>query len=231
MQINEGLIIPPRTRAAYWTNKQHMLASGIPSWSKASRDATQTFLPTLLNKTAQCKYASKQESICSLMPDRINYHYINPWLGGAFNVLEASDDGQTGGCDTTLLDEQPAGFNVNPVVIDPTCLVDAPQCKVPIGNSSLGDSTANVCVSRQGQLPKFDTVPRSSMHNTCMQKPKQLPSTCTHLQGMLYGLDGKPVRDLYNPVPAGTVVELLDPGERELFTCMCHVRRLMQKVC
>lgn len=60
MQVSEGLIIPPGFRAAYWTDKQHMLSNGIPSWSKVNRDARQTFLPTLLNKTAQCRYASRE---------------------------------------------------------------------------------------------------------------------------------------------------------------------------
>lgn len=103
MQVSEGLIIPPGFRAAYWTDKQHMLSNGIPSWSKVNRDARQTFLPTLLNKTAQCRYASREESVCSLESGNSNrYYYINPWLGGAFNVFEASDDFQEGGSNSPL---------------------------------------------------------------------------------------------------------------------------------
>lgn len=141
------------------------------------------------------------------------YYYINPWLGGAFNVFEAADDFQEGGCDTTLMD--PAYINgfVNPVVIDSSCLVDGPQCKLQDG-TALGASQPNICKARQGQNPKYpEPVPRGSLHNTCMQRPSLLPATCTHKQGMLHGLQGDPVGNLYTPVQMSKILGAdVDPG-------------------
>ena len=53
MLTPEGLVVRPRTRAAYLTSKKHMLADGIPAWAKRERDVTQTFVDTLMNKTMQ----------------------------------------------------------------------------------------------------------------------------------------------------------------------------------
>lgn len=94
MMIQEGLVVKPRTRMAYWTNKQHMLSHGIPSWSSAGRPADQVFLGSLLDNTTQCSYASKWISVCSTDTQGTDdYWYLNPWLGGAFNVLERNPTG------------------------------------------------------------------------------------------------------------------------------------------
>jgi hypothetical protein len=155
-----------------------------------------------------------QESVCSLDPlDNDRYYYINPWLGGAFNVFEATDDFQEGGCDTTLMDPAYVNGYVNPVVIDSSCLVDGPQCKLDDG-TALGYSQPNICKARQGQNPKYpEPVPRGSLHNMCMQKPSLLPATCTHRQGMLHGLQGDPVGNLYTPVQMSKILGAdVDPG-------------------
>jgi hypothetical protein len=145
--------------------------------------------------------------------DNDRYYYINPWLGGAFNVFEATDDFQEGGCDTTLMDPAYVNGYVNPVVIDSSCLVDGPQCKLDDG-TALGASQPNICKARQGQNPKYpEPVPRGSLHNMCMQKPSLLPATCTHRQGMLHGLQGDPVGNLYTPVQMSKILGAdVDPG-------------------
>lgn len=58
MHVPEGLVIRPRTRAAYLTSKKQMLADGIPAWSKRGRDPSQTYVDTLLNKTMQVLYGN-----------------------------------------------------------------------------------------------------------------------------------------------------------------------------
>lgn len=207
MRVPEGLIIPPRTRAAYWTDKAHMLADGIPSWSKSKRDPRETFVQTITNKTLQCTYASVRESICSVSPSGDSFEIFNPWLGGAFNVFERSDDGSTGGCDTTLLDDDTWELFGPSVSIDVQCTVYNPPVCV---GERLSDSQAGFCAQRQGQAPRvMDPVPRRSKHNLCTQRPPSKQVTCNHRQGMLYGLQGQPIRDLHTTMEHGIMGQVI----------------------
>jgi hypothetical protein len=191
MRVQEGIVVKPRTRLAYWTNKQHMISDGIPSWSRRNRDPDQVFLGSITDKPTQCKYGARFSSVCSTDPGGSNdFWYFNPWLGGAFNVLERNLQGPGGGCDTTLLDDDMTA--TSPVVIDITCQTDA--CKDgsvdSIGAAPLNPSatTPLVCQTRQGQLQSYQTVRPELKHNLCTQMPKTNPTWCSHPQGMLYGL-------------------------------------------
>lgn len=191
MRIQEGIVVKPRTRLAYWTNKQHMISHGIPSWSRRKRDQEQVFLGSITDKVTQCKYGSKHTSVCSTDPEGSNnYWYFNPWLGGAFNVLERNPQGPGGGCDTTLLDDDTT--TTAPIVIDITCQTDA--CKdgtmdsIGIAPLNPSSTTPLVCQTRQGQLQTYQTVRPDLKHNLCTQMPKTNPTWCSHPQGMLYGL-------------------------------------------
>lgn len=180
MKVPEGIIVPPRSRAAYWTDKAHMLADGIPSWSRPNRDQSETFVQTITNKTLQCTYASVRESVCSVSPAGDSFEIFNPWLGGAFNVFEKSDDGFQGGCDTTLLDESTRQLLGPSVSIDVDCTVyNPPVCE----GDRLSQSQAAFCKQRQGQSPRIvDPVPRNSRHNMCTQQPAPNPTVCRHPQ-------------------------------------------------
>lgn len=184
MTIPEGIIVKPRTRLAYFTNKQHMLSNGIPAWSKSPRPLDQMYVSNLMNKSVQCSYGSKFLSICST--DIIggnDYWPFIPWLGGAFAVLEKDPQYTGGGCDTTLLDN--GASILDPVVIDTQCQTDACTIGGEKGYAPLYE--AQVCKARQGQLPQ-QSVPVNHPHHMCNQKLKPNPGSCFHPQGMLYGL-------------------------------------------
>lgn len=204
MQIPEGLIIKNQTRAAYFTNKAHMLAFGIPAWSKKKRDPRETFVQALLNKTDQCTYATKRDSVCSVKATG-GYYVLNPWLGGAFNVYEKSTtiNGIDGGCDTTLLDDLATSTVPSSMLktiddkIDPRCDVSA------VCDDRFEKSQPAVCLARGEQGPSYDTVPINSKHNMCTKQPTTRQSSCKHEQGMLYGLSGQPIMDLHSTIPNG----------------------------
>jgi hypothetical protein len=204
MRFTEGIVVRAGIRAAYFTDKEHMMADGIPSWSRADRNPEQTFARTILNSTLQCTYASKAESVCSVNPNSgtPEFYVMNPWLGGAFNVFERSADGTEGGCDTNLLETLrasgiDAGYSVTePIVVDPTCSY-VPVCSAAQDGARLRDSQPDVCTSRAGNLQSTSTVPKFSQHNLCTKRPPPNPPLCTHEQGMIDGLSGAPVGDLH----------------------------------
>ena len=145
-------------------------------------------------------------SVDSSYPGGSTFYVMNPWLGGAFNVYERSDDGSDGGCDTDALrrgngddDEDDDGslvlIGLDSGEIDPSC--SNPAVCDSTKNRRLRDSQAPVCVQRAGRTPETATVPRSSPHNLCMRTPRANPTFCEHGQGMLHGMQGAPVRDLH----------------------------------
>ena len=175
MKIPEGLVVPPGVRAAYFTDKQHMMSVGIPS----------------------CRYASRQESICSVDIANSTYHVMNPWLGGGFNVFVKNQDGTVGGCDTDLLSKANTRQESS-IVIDTLCTSSTSACSEE--NLPRFDRRQSpICSALEGNTPPHNTVPITSKHNMCTQQPAQNPARCTHDQGMLYGMQGLPVTDLYVP--------------------------------
>lgn len=210
MTKQEGLVLKPKIRAAYFTNKNHMVADGIPSWSMNKRDPTQTFVQTLLNSTEQCFYGSRQESVCSVNPNAPGggqFYVMNPWTGGAFNVFVSSDTSNgVGGCDTDLLDERSLGdYSVKGQFIDTACTV-FPLCNPP---NRLAKSEMDVC--SPPRLISTPTVSASSKHNLCTKKPPPNPTICTHNQGMLQGLKGSTAMDLHSFFAQG-IMGNKDPG-------------------
>lgn len=181
-----------------------MLSEGIPAWSKRHREQRDTFLHSIIDSEEQCRHASYQESVCSVDTSAESFYVMNPWLGGAFNVFETADN-QDGGCDTDILrrgragggadGELTAAFDVDSGSIDPSCDNEA-LCK-DTRNTLMGLSQAPVCISRAGNRPGTATVPRSSLHNLCLRRPRANPTFCEHAQGMLHGMQGAPVRDLH----------------------------------
>lgn len=121
MRVNEGLVVPPLSRMAYYTSKDHMLSDGIAAWSRNRREAEDRFVSNLLNASLQCRNANKQESICSVRADGRAVYVLNPWLGGNFNVLEASSDGTDGGCDSNQLDLVDQTFFAQTFSLDSSC--------------------------------------------------------------------------------------------------------------
>lgn len=95
MKDTEGLVIRGSTRAAYFTSKSHMLATGIPSWSKNRRPAKELYLSTLTDEQEQCMKGRISTSICMSSANKV--HNMNPWTGGYFNPLEYDGAGQQGG--------------------------------------------------------------------------------------------------------------------------------------
>ena len=215
MVVQEGLVVRPLTRMAYWTNKKHMMSHGIPSWSKHQRDPRQVFAGTLMDKNVQCKTGSKWVSVCSTSTDLLDSKHwpFIPWLGGAFNVFEQQDgltdrnNNPDGGCDTTMLDTENPSISTEIITIDPSC--QTPDCS-EVGVTPLDSIQAKVCTAKQGQPPQLPTVSASHRHNMCTQRPLPNPSACNHPQGMLYGLQGRKMDDLHATTPTGV---RQSPGE------------------
>jgi hypothetical protein len=212
-RVKEGIIVPPSTRLAYFTSKQVMMTDGIPSWSRRERAPEDVFVQNLLDNNTQCLHGNRRESICSLHQN--NLYVMNPWMGGAFNVFEADEGMQDGGCDTTFLDKYVKNdiASDSPVQLDSSCEV-ASTC----GSSNSDQQTQwfsnipDVCKARQSQPESLPTIPASSKHNLCTAKPKVNPLACQHPQGMLHGLQGRAWGNLYSKASLASTIGTLDVG-------------------
>lgn len=202
LKQNESLVVPAGKTAVFHVPNKLLLEGGIPAWSNKSRDLEQTFLDKLANATYQCRQAKSSLSICSEHVDSLSgnrsLYVFNPWLGGAFNVLEGGNvGGSEAGCDTNLLDILDMdGGGFNPEYISTLCDSSLAACR---GNPSLLDATtAGVCRQRQNKAPEYRVMPPfTNKHNLCTQRPPSNPQDCTHPQGMLQGLQGVQWPDLY----------------------------------
>lgn len=118
---------------------------------------------------------------------------MNPWLGGRWNPYE--------GCDTAFSGERLAEANQDEVFdvncydeVCPERRTDVPFYQnMPFPGSKLGHCYAkksgHTVVQQRG-------MPRSAAENLCFKAPA--PSTsCEHKQGMLGGLNGSALADLY----------------------------------
>lgn len=197
---NENLVLPAQQRVLSLATKRLLMSPGIPAWSQHHRDPRQTFLQSLTNATYQCSKAARSVSICSEHTDALSgnrsLYVLNPWLGGAFNVLERDGVDPGGGCDTNLLDILDTdGGGFNPEYIDPNCDAGVPACAP--GNL-LTATTSKVCIDRRNRAPTYRVMPPFTHdHNLCTLQPPRVPNDCTHPQGMLQNLQGAAHSDLY----------------------------------